>query len=90
MSDDNAVRVVSRLREGEAYCRTIFIPSEKFGPDLPERIKFAKLKLKRDLSPVVARAKKSVSGSFKLNTLHALTTEYEVVIVGVITRESDL
>lgn len=88
--DENAVRTVSRLRDGETYCRAIFFNAEEFSPELPNKIRAAKLKLKRDMSPVVARAKKAVNGSFRLYTLHSLTTDYEVVVLGVIVRDPDL
>lgn len=87
MSDDNAVRSVVRLSVGDSYCRTVFIPSEEVTPD---RIRNAKRKLKRDLSPVVARAKKQEGGAFRLYTTHAFTAEYDVVVISIIVRESDL
>lgn len=84
---DDAVSTVAQLREGESYCRTIFIPSYDVTPD---RIRAAKLKLKRDLSPVIARAKKQVSAEFHMHTIHSFTGTYDVVVVAIIVRESAL
>lgn len=86
-SPESAVKQVAALREGHTYCRAEFIPAFHV---TPEKIRRAKRELSHRLSPVIARAHKLSLASYRLLTIHSFTVDYDVVVAGIIIRQSEL
>jgi hypothetical protein len=84
---ESAVRTVAKLAEGEAYCRVKFIPAIHITPEL---IRQTKRELAQALSPVIARARKLSFASYRMHNIHSFTSDYDVVVAGVIVREKEL
>lgn len=82
----SAVKQVSKLTIGEAYCRARFITAYQYSPD---RVREAKEGLMHDISPVVARAKKATANEYKSHTIHSFTRDYDVVVAVVVVRMED-
>jgi hypothetical protein len=82
----SAVKQVSKLAIGEAYCRARFITAFQYSPDL---IRDTKENLMRDVSPVIARAKKATCNEYRAHTIHSFTRDYDVVVAIVVVRMED-
>lgn len=80
---ESAVRTVAKLGDGEAYCRTRFIPAISVNP---ETIRRNKREMAQALSPVIARAKQLSFGNYRMHTIHSFTPDCDVVVAGIVTR----
>lgn len=82
----SAVKQVSNLAVGEAYCRARFISAFQYTPD---RVREAKECLMHDISPVIARAKKATFNEYQSHSIHSFTRNYDVVVAVVVVRMED-
>lgn len=88
-SPDSAVSQVANLAPGETYSRSVFIPITEAGGD---RVSRTRQSLGKDLSPVVARARRRFDDrrNYTTHTVQSLTERGDgVIVTGVVMRLPD-
>jgi len=87
MSDESAVQAVARLHVGECYVRATFISWDEVTPGAVDA---AKRRIKQTLSKVKDRAQKQTDHFYRYYGIHTLTSDLDIVVLGIIVRDSDL
>lgn len=84
VAEGSAVTQVVGLSKGNTFSRSLYLPSEKASPDA---IKGARKTLANYLTSIVGRARAQKERRYKMHTTTAFTSEYDVVVTGVIVIE---
>lgn len=82
----SAADQISRLKLGEAFSRSTFMPGEEV---TPEKITDERRGLVQILSPVVARVRDKHGGVFSMHTTTAFTRGYDVIVTVVVLKEGE-
>lgn len=79
--DGSAVDQTVRLKPGQTFSRSLFIPAWKVDP---EEIRLARRRLVSYMTPVVARAREYKDRPYQVHTTTAFTKSYDVIVTGVV------